>query len=244
MGDIYKQLEIIMAKNRYTAYQHPSYELEKQLVMYIQKMDMKESLDTLKKINTVERAELSKNPLHSIKYSFIGSCTIFTRAVISAGLDSETAFALSDYYINLVDKANSRNEVQELEYKMLEDFIKILKYYKEYIYNPLINHVIYYIKKNIENKMTLKEIASFANVHPNYLSYAFKKEVGKTLIQYINENKIAAIKQCLANSNLSINEISYVFNFSNVTYFCRFFKKHTGITPMNYKKNLLYTEGP
>lgn len=228
-----------MAKNRYTSYQHPSYELEKQLVMYIQKMDGEKSLETLKKINSVERAELSKNPLHSIKYSFIGSCTIFTRAVIGAGLDSETAFALSDYYINLVDKAVSRNEVQDLEYKMLEDFIKILKSYKEYIYNPMINHVIAYIKKNIEERLTLKEIASFANVHPNYLSYAFRKEVGKTLIQYINENKIAAIKQYLANPGLSIGEISYTFNFSNVTYFCRFFKKYTGLTPMEYRKSLL-----
>lgn len=239
MGNIYKQLEPIMAKNRYTSYVHPSYELEQKLAMYIKQMDTEKSLETLKKINSVERAELSKNPIHSIRYSFIGSCTIFTRAVISAGLDSETAFTLSDYYINLVDKANSRNEIQELEYKMLKDFIRILKSYKEYIYNPLINRVIYYIKKNIENRLTLREIASYVNVHPNYLSSAFKKEVGKTLIQYINENKIEAIKQCLSSSSQSVNEVSYTFNFSNVTYFCRFFKKYTGLTPMDYRKSLL-----
>lgn len=239
MGNIYKQLEAIMAKNRYTSYEHPSYELEQKLVMQIKQMEPERCLETLKQINTLERAELSKNPVHSIKYSFIGSCTIFTRAVISAGLDPETAFALSDYYINLVDKINNRNEIQDLEYKMLNDFVRILKTYKGYVYNPLINHVIYYIKKNIENKITLKEIAAFTNVHPCYLSAAFKKEVGKTLTQYIDENKIAAIKQYLANEVLSINEISYIFNFSNVSYFCRFFKKHTGLTPMTYRKKFL-----
>lgn len=239
MGDIYKQLEALMAKNRYTSYVHPSYELEQKLVMYIQQMDAEKSLEALKQINTLERAELSRNPVHSLRYSFIGSCTIFTRAVIGAGLDPETAFALSDYYINLVDKASSRNEIQNLEYKALNDFVRILKYYKGYKYNPLINHVIQYIKKNIENKLTLVEIASYVNVHPNYLSAAFKKEVGKTLIQFINENKVSAIKQYLANSVMSINEISYTFNFTNVSYFCRFFKKYTGLTPMDYRKNLL-----
>ena len=226
-----------MAKNRYTAYIHPPYELERKLMLAIQQMDSDKSMEILKQINSLERAQLSKSPLSSLKYSLIGSCTLFTRAVIEAGLDTETAFILSDHYINLIDSATRTRDVSALEYDMLNDFIKVLRKNKEYIYNSLINRVIQYIKRNIENNMSLQDIASFVNVHPNYLSAAFKKEVGKTLMEYINELKVAVIKQYIVHTNLSIREISYTFNFNHVTYFSRFFKQQTGLTPMEYRKH-------
>lgn len=225
-----------MAKNRYTSYIHPPYGLECMLVQAIKQMDKDKSMVILKQINSLERAELSKTPLSSLKYSLIGSCTLFTRAIIEAGLDTETSFMLSDYYINLVDETVTVAEAEALEYKMLHDFIKVLKKYKGTIYNSLINRVITYINKNIENNLSLAEISSFAKVHPNYLCTAFKKEVGKTLNQYINEHRIIAIKLYMNHANSSINETSYAFNFNHVTYFSRYFKKHTGLTPSDYKK--------
>jgi YesN/AraC family two-component response regulator len=227
-----------MANNRFTSYVHPSYELERKLITSMQKLDKEESVEILHQINSLERAHLSKQPISSLKYSLIGSCTIFTRAVIEAGLDTETAFMLSDHYINLIDEAKSSKETESLEYKMLNDFIQVLKTNKEYIYNSMINHVIYYIRKHIEDSLTLQQLASYVNVHPNYLSSCFKKQVGKTLTEYINDQKIAAIKIYMNNTNLSINEISSTFNFKYVSYFSCFFKKHTGFTPMEYKKQI------
>lgn len=236
MHNIYKELELTMLKNKYHSYTHPPYELEQKLMQYIKQMDLDKCKEILDKINSLERARLSNFPLNSLKYSLVASCTLFTRAVITSGLDSETAFMLSDFFINLIDQTKNEKELQLLEYKMVEDFIKILKSQKEYIYNPIINRVIFYIKKNIENKLSLREIASYVNVHPNYLSSAFKKEVKKNITEYIAEQKIYAIKLYLTNSNLKINEISYIFNFKNTTYFCNYFKNHTGFTPKEYRK--------
>ena len=236
MEDIYKKLECTMARNRYTSYIHPPYALECKLVQAIKQMDYDKSINALNQINSLERAELSKRPLSSLKYSLVASCTFFTRAIIEAGLDTETSFMLSDYYINLIDETTILSEVQALEYKMLNDFIMVLKKYKENIYNPLINRVITYINKNIENNLSLGEISSFVNVHPNYLCAAFKKEVSKTLYEYINHQRIIAIKLYMNHANSSISEISYAFNFSHVTYFSRFFKKQTGLTPSDYKR--------
>lgn len=235
MENIYKEIELTMAKNRFTTYTHPPYELEKRLMASIKEMNYDKSIDLLNQINSLERAKLSRLPINSLKYSLVGSCTLFTRAVIEAGLDAETSFMLSDYYINLIDTSSSKGELNALEYKMLNDFIRILSTHKEYIYNSLINRVISYIKKNIENNMNLQEIATFADVHPNYLSAAFKKEVGKTLNTYVNEQKIYSIKLYLDYTNLSISEISDIFNFTHVTYFSSFFKKHTGLTPLGYR---------
>ncbi len=236
LDNIYKKLEYTMARNRYISYVHPPYALECEMVQAIQNMDNVKSIHILKQINSLERAELSKMPLNSLKYSLIASCTLFTRAIIEVGLDTETSFMLSDYYINLIDETTILSEVEDLEYTMLNDFIMVLKKYKGNIYNPLINRVITYINKNIENNLSLAEISSFVNVHPNYLCAAFKKQVGKTLLEYINDQRIIAIKLYMNHANSSINETSYAFNFSHVTYFSRFFKKQTGLTPSDYKK--------
>jgi YesN/AraC family two-component response regulator len=236
LENIYTKLEQTMAKNRFTSYIHPPYELERKLVLAIQQMDDNRSIETLKQINSLERAKLSKSPLNSLKYSLIGSCTLFTRAVIEGGLDTETAFILSDYYINLIDQTTNTKDTEKIEYRMLCEFIKVLKKYKEYVYNPLVNRIIQYIKKNIERNLSLEEISSFVSVHPNYLSATFKKEVGKTLTEYIAKLRIEAIKQYINHTNLSIHDISYTFNFNHVPYFYRYFKKHTGLTPMEYRK--------
>lgn len=130
MDNIYKKLEILASKNKYSSYTHPPYELERKLMVHIKQADIEESIKTLDKINSMERAHLSKMPLTSLKYSLVGSCTLFTRAVIEAGVDPEDAFMLSDYYINLIDETNNKDEIKRLEYKMLEDFIQILKTHK------------------------------------------------------------------------------------------------------------------
>lgn len=233
--NIYKEIELTMAKNRFTTYTHPPYELEKKLMASIKEMNFDKSMEILNEINSLERAKLSRLPINSLKYSLVGSCTLFTRAVIEAGLDAETSFMLSDYYINLIDISCSKVELNALEYKMLKDFIRILSTHKEYIYNSLINRVISYIKRNIENTMHLKDIADYVEVHPNYLSAAFKKEVGRTLNAYVNEQRIYSIKLYLDYTNLSVSEISDIFSFNHVSYFSFFFKKHTGQTPMDYK---------
>jgi two-component system, response regulator YesN len=241
LESIYIKLEQTMAKNRFTSYIHPPYELERKLVLAIQQMDSDKSIKILKQINSLERAKLSKTPLNSLKYSLIGSCTLFTRAVIEAGLDTETAFILSDHYINLIDRATNITDTENIEYRMLSDFIKVLKRYKDYVYNPLINRIIQYVKKNIERNLSLQEISSFVNVHPNYLSATFKKEVGKTLTEYIAEHRTEAIKQYINHTNLSISDISYTFNFNHVSYFYRYFKKYTGLTPTEYRKQSSHT---
>ncbi|MBC8061566.1 MAG: AraC family transcriptional regulator [Clostridiaceae bacterium] len=233
---IYKKLFKNMAKNIYSSFQHPPYRLEKKLLMYLKLMDEKNSIATLNEINALERATLSEYPLISIKNSLICSCTLFTRTIIEAGVDSETAFMLSDFYISKFDKSFTVPQAEMLEYDMLKEYIKILRTTKEYIYNPTINRVISYIRKNIEQKISLKELAEHVNVHPNYLSTAFKKEVGINISDYITKQRIEAIKLFLTETNLSLIEISNTFNFSSQAHFCNYFKEDTGLSPLKFRR--------
>jgi AraC-like DNA-binding protein len=72
----------------------------------------------------------------------------------------------------------------------------------------------------------------------SYLCNHFKKETGKTITEYINELKVRESKRLLKNSKLSLIEISTRLGFSSQSYFHIVFKKHTGITPQEFRKTI------
>lgn len=233
--DIYKKLPKHISAKIYSSYKHPPYMLERELISNIKLMDETKALSILKRINSLERACLSEMPINSLRYSLVASCTLFTRAIIEAGVDSELAFMVSDMFINEIDKHSTLKEIEKLEYDMLIEFIRILKTNKEYLYNPIVNKAISYIKKNIESKLSVEELAEHLNIHPNYLSSVFSKEVGVSLTTYIASEKISSVKHFLVETNISLNEIAYIFNFSSQAHFSKYFKDNVGLTPLKYR---------
>lgn len=72
-------------------------------------------------------------------------------------------------------------------------------------------------------------------ITPNYLSDVVKQESGMTVMQWINRHAIQEIKVLLKYSNLSISEIAERVNFYNPSFFSKFFKRETGLTPNEYR---------
>ena len=67
---------------------------------------------------------------------------------------------------------------------------------------------------------------------PKYLSSVIKKTTGKKPVQFIQENAIKQIKYKLKHSDMSIKEIADAFDFPNASFFGKFVKSHTGMTPL------------
>lgn len=80
------------------------------------------------------------------------------------------------------------------------------------------------------------QIASVVHISPDYLSYLFHKETGGVLSSYVTERRIAAAKELLLSTDLTLEEVGEHCGFSNSTYFHRQFKKITGSTPSVYRK--------
>lgn len=73
-------------------------------------------------------------------------------------------------------------------------------------------------------------------VTPKYLSKLIKEASGKTAAEWIDEYVILEAKTLLKYSDMTIQEIAYDLNFSTQSFFCKYFKHQTGITPGEYKK--------
>lgn len=75
-------------------------------------------------------------------------------------------------------------------------------------------------------------------VTPVYLSRAIKAVSGKTAMEWINEARVSEARIMLRNKDMAIQEISEELNFSDQSSFGKFFKKHTGMSPLEYRRSL------
>lgn len=88
----------------------------------------------------------------------------------------------------------------------------------------------------VEQVFRIQEYADAQNLHPNYLSNVIKAKTGKSIGTWIAEKTIAEAKALLQNSTMSIKEISYHLGFAETAHFSNYFKKHTDISPVAYRK--------
>jgi len=86
---------------------------------------------------------------------------------------------------------------------------------------------------------TVSMLASRLNLSPRYLSDLLKQETGKTAIDLIHIYLVNEAKNRLMGDNQSVSEIAYQLGFENLPYFSRLFKKETGISPNQFKKQLV-----
>lgn len=94
-----------------------------------------------------------------------------------------------------------------------------------------IDKVIQYIHNNIEKDIRRNEIAEAVFLNPDYLSRLFKKEVGKSLKEYIMLCKMKEAQSLLKTTNLPISMIAVKVGYTNFSHFSRVYKKMLGVTP-------------
>lgn len=88
--------------------------------------------------------------------------------------------------------------------------------------------------------ITLKKPADYANliaVHINHLNAAVQKATGKSTTTHINERLFTEAKSLLSYTDYTVAEIASGLGYEYQSYFNRFFKKHAGVTPSEYRKN-------
>ncbi|WP_019638012.1 helix-turn-helix transcriptional regulator [Paenibacillus fonticola] len=163
--------------------------------------------------------------------------TLATRAAVEGGLQYETALTISDLYIQSVEEIKDSKAVDSFIEEMLADFAERVHQTKRNRYSKPINICLDYIFKHLYDKISLADLAQKAALHPHYLSGLFKKEVGCSLRDYIQQTKIEEARSLLMLTDQPISEISTLLNYHDQSYFSKIFKKFTGITPNEFRNS-------
>lgn len=87
---------------------------------------------------------------------------------------------------------------------------------------------------------TKRVVSAYAEqlvVTPKYLSAVCKEKSGRTAMEWITDNTVRHIKYYLLQTDLSIKEIAFKLDFPDVSFFCKYVKKHLGLAPLEYRNS-------
>jgi len=102
--------------------------------------------------------------------------------------------------------------------------------------NHLVADAVRYIEANYKDDCSLGEISAFLGISSGYFSGLFKKEVGKTYVEYLNEVRLKAAARELLLGEDKLTVVSENCGFHNVEYFCRTFKRYMGMSPAKWRE--------
>ena len=181
--------------------------------------------------------KLSNNPLRNMKYHLIVTIALLTRFCIEGGMPSETAYTLSDIYIQELDTCTDFDELEAIHQEVIYDFAeRMQKIRKKVGLSKPVIQATDYIYNHLNEKIMLDDLAEYLGLSKSYLCELFKKETGITIYTYITKLKIEAAQNMLAHSDYTPSMIGNYFAFSSHSHFISKFREYTGMTPNQYRR--------
>lgn len=169
-------------------------------------------------------------------YIVVASVTVWSRIAIEQGVVPDDAFDLSDallYSLSLCQTLEEIHDIYELSAVM---FAKQVHQILARRPSRQIAEVQNYISRNIFKKITLKEIADYMNLTPNYLSSLFSQELHISIHNYIQREKIHVSCNLLSHTKQSVSDISAYMGFQTQSNFSAVFRKWESMTPTEYRE--------
>lgn len=98
-----------------------------------------------------------------------------------------------------------------------------------------IKTVLTYIKKNYKEKIYIHDLAEQLHMNEQYFCRFFKRSIGRSPMEYVNEYRIKQAMQLLDNTSWPVTEVCLECGYNNLGNFLRAFKKYTNTTPLKYR---------
>ncbi|MBR2634329.1 MAG: helix-turn-helix transcriptional regulator [Clostridia bacterium] len=105
--------------------------------------------------------------------------------------------------------------------------------------HPLVQKITAYLHSRFPDRVTLAEVAEHCFFSPVYCDSVFKRETGRSIIDYMIHYRLEEARRLLMQGNHSVSQIAEMTGFSDANYFSRLFKKKTGVTPLAYRRSFL-----
>lgn len=167
--------------------------------------------------------------------------------VFEAG-EANTAM-IQKWFLKAVTTEQQRTDGWELQLKAellmmwqkIHQAIKLIKPLKTHlssIQSHRIRQMLQLIADHYDEPLTLNQIAQSAGVSPQECMRCFRKRIGQSPIQYLTNYRTHQAAQMLANSELSILQISLRCGFNSSSYFAKVFRASMHCSPREYRKRL------
>lgn len=214
------------------------YDMEKQVRNIISTGDLKALHKLINSLNVqVDFSDrLPNNPLRVEKNMCIILNTLGRISAEKGGLPSFLLHNISEQLALKIEKLTSVEQVSKLRIDIITQYCSAVKNYGIKNHSSRIVKTCEYIIEHLHHKLELSELAEHVNSNPSYLSRLFKKEMNRTISEYIRDKRIMEARWMLSHTEDSITDIALSLGFEDVNYFSKVFHKVMKISPTEYKK--------
>lgn len=119
-------------------------------------------------------------------------------------------------------------------YELLDRMVRLQFHDRQ---NP-IQQAVSYIRNHYTETISYRELAEICYMSPAKMYRHFQDAMGCTPTEYKNRLRISQAKSMLRSDSLSIGEIAALMGYEDTAYFCKLFKRETGKTPLQYRKEI------
>jgi two-component system, response regulator YesN len=136
-------------------------------------------------------------------------------------------YGVTDYLLKPINRVELSETISKLFKADSEERIDTSKQFKK---------ILQYIDDQLSHEITLKHIADYVYLNPQYVGQLFRSELNKTFTEYITEERLKRAKQLLTGTNLKVYEVAQLSGYKSPKHFMMVFKQETGMTPLYYRK--------
>lgn len=119
---------------------------------------------------------------------------------------------------------------------------KVNREFENYGEKQKIGQALEYIRENFAGDLNMATVSNYVSMNYSMFSNAFKQYTGTNFVNYLKNLRINEAKKLLEETNLRIIDISQKVGYENEKHFMKTFKSLCGVSPTEFRKNLLYRE--
>lgn len=216
---------------------YTGYAVEQRLMDMVSSGDLAALKNWLSSAPAIRAGILSSEYIRQQKNIFIVTATLASRAAIRGGLDTKTAFFLSDAYIQRCELLKTPEQIVKLQYHMITDYTERVGQIRiGQKATQLSMRIANYVQSHLSDVITVDALAKETLLCRSRLTARFKEETGQTLTEFVMRIKIEEAKRLIRYTDKSLSAISDYLGFSSQSHFSRIFKKYTDIAPGEYRE--------
>lgn len=217
------------------------YHYEERMLDAIKTGDLEKVIEINNHFKTYRLQPRGEDSLRNAKNLMIVWNTLFRKAVQEADVHPAHIDHISATFAKRIETCTNMYSLEEVGNDMRRKYCLLVRNHSLRGYSSMVRDTLNYIDFNLTEPLALKLLAEKVNANASYLSTQFKKEVGKTLTDYINEKRIHSSLVLLATTDLPIQVVAERVGIYDENYFSRLFKKYQNRTAKQYR-NLMQSK--
>lgn len=136
-------------------------------------------------------------------------------------------YGITDYLLKPVNRVELSEVLSKIFKEKEEENSEVSRNFKK---------IITFIDDHLGQEITLKQIAEFMYLHPQYVGQLFKTELNQTFTDYLTIQRLKKAKKLLKDTHLKVYEVAQLSGYKSPKHFMTLFKQEVGMTPKEYRK--------